>query len=283
MAKLNIVSDGAQKNKKLLFIIGGILVAALIVGGIFAAVSLSGSGGQGATPDEADYERTKLIYEAKGISYSKEDYEKDKAAEEASDPAKKSDAAKQLESGNEQILQDFIDEHFTANVSLDELKQSIIQQTSDFNSWIDNSFGWPASEYPDEEGYGGARQTMAGYCDGMAGDEFSHDYDFDDEVVFAALRYSTAEKEQFHMYYESAQYYDILKNYFQIRHPKINEIYDISLISLLDDTDNLQYFDDVCADLKAVINTDQGNFEVYLSSQISGDAEFYKILDIIQI
>ena len=300
-------SDSNDNDKKSKIIkITSIIIISIITLGIIAFGFYYFYSHQ--TPsDYGDYEEKAKLYEIHDIEYTYEDYKQDEKAlsenkENNSDkngekdknnkikPIKEeslninnnniSEATKELNQKNDDVLQDIKDETLI-DTTTSTLAVSIVEQTKNMNSFIDSHCGYGSSEWSDES-FNSVKEYHDSIINSMAGEESIEsiypDYSVSD--LQAETRYSIYENVRLTLGNNFPKYYDILSGYMKLKHPIINNINSISLEYF--EGDNKEVWDNLYScDLKATISTENGIFNVFLTTNRDSEGNnFYKILDI---
>lgn len=300
-------SDSNDNDKKSKIIkITSIIIISIITLGIIAFGFYYFYSHQ--TPsDYGDYEEKAKLYEIHDIEYTYEDYKQDEKAlsenkENNSDkngekdknnkikPIKEeslninnnniSEATKELNQKNDDVLQDIKDETLI-DTTTSTLAVSIVEQTKNMNSFIDSHCGYGGSEWSDES-FNSVKEYHDSIINSMAGEESIEsiypDYSVSD--LQAETRYSIYENVRLTLGNNFPKYYDILSGYMKLKHPIINNINSISLEYF--EGDNKEVWDNLYScDLKATISTENGIFNVFLTTNRDSEGNnFYKILDI---
>lgn len=303
-----IGSDSNDNDKKSKIIkITSIIIVSIVTLGIIAFGFYYFYSHQ--TPsDYGDYEEKSKLYEIHDIEYTYEDYKQDEKAlsenKENNDddsnedneknnkiePIKEenlninnssvSEATKELNQKNDDVLQDIKDETLI-DTTTSALAVSIIEQTKNMNSFIDSHCGYDSSEWSDES-FNSVKEYHDSIINSMAGngsvESIYPDYSVSD--LQAETRYSIYENVRLTLGNNFPKYYDILSGYMKLKHPIVNNINSISLEYF--EGGNKEVWDNLYnCDLKATISTENGIFNVFLTTNRDSEGNsFYKILDV---
>lgn len=280
------------------------IAIAFLAVALIAAVGISFIFKNRIPEDYATYEEKAKIYEDQGISYSYEDYEKDKTTIEklsngdsinydlesvdgeieipeitlpiSSDSM--SEPTKQLLGKNDAILEEAA-ESTMVDTTANDVALSIIKQTKDMNAHISTHVGYPDGEWGEE--YDGAKKFIDDVLNSMAGNgSFEPLYEMTVAQTQAELRYAISESIQYNVGNGYTQYNNILKNWMSMGHPIIETIETISLQAV----DNVDFDGVYLNNMEAIIISNGTKYLVSLASQVvDGMDSYYKILDIRKI
>lgn len=234
-----------------------------------------------------DFENMKNMYSEMGIEYTEKDYEQDLEAEE--NGGEKSEATKQVEEKNVGVL-DQVKKYNGISMNLNDLKESIIQQTKDMNTFINNHAGFPDPEYNTIE-YSYVRSyndsLIASMADPSKTPENVYEGLYTMEQQKAKMRFSVSKQYQYSVLSVRGEYYEIIANYMAMGHPQFETISSIWVSSPLLEVENGKSetitFDDSSCDLIANIVVDGVYYKVYMCSYRDDQGtQMYRILDIVK-
>lgn len=289
-----------KKNKTIAISIVSVMLVAAAGTAIFV------SNNSNKKPDDyVQYEEKAEIYKKQGIEYSYEDYKQDKVALEEqqkenstseigtsedsnitdissassttlTDQSNMSEATKQLINKTENFL-DELEKDTMIDTSLNQIANSIIDQTKAMNDFIKNHLGYPDSEFGEE--YDGVKAYMDELVKSMYGESNPETmYDIPLSQIQAEIRYSIVENIRYSIGNNYKQYNESLSQWMSIGHPTIDSI---ETISLEKPKEEKMYDDVYLCNLEATIISKGIKYKIYLSSQIIDDGgSLYKILDI---
>ena len=304
-------SSSISSNKKIVII--GICVLCVVLIGGFAICNLHNNN---TTPeDNAEYEKVAKKYKKQNIDYSYEDYKKDKAADEelnkkldeAKDEKEKAkildDWNKQVSSGgssspvsdaratvvdkNQQVLDELrdgdsepdssgvINNGNGTDISVDTIKQTIIDYTKTYNDYVKNHCGWPESKY-DASMFQDSWDYYQGILDYMSNTKNEHGTPM--EYLGVSVKDQCRDM-RYAMYYQIPYTINTanngfdknLKGYIEARYPQFNVIYSMVIDGVQEE------FDTEKSEICCYVQTDKGNFNVYM---VSHDSSEYVLLDI---
>ena len=293
--------DGVKKdNSKIIISIGAILITALVIVAACLFMKFSNKPKVATNTDASneEYDKAKEMYATYNIDYSYEDYLKDKAAREKKKQEKDdkkskkedqgaqiinddmSDASRQFVESNDDIL-DEAAEDTGVEIDSQQLAQSIIDQTHEMNEFIDGHLGWNGNEYSDSQYDYGKKliDNIVKSCQTGENPDPDGSYSIGADELRGVARYCIYNKFQYLEDYD--EYYDTLKQWLAMGHPNINNIYNITVTSMMEDDSDSFKFDDNIASISVDIITDNGSYHIYLVSYSEDNGiSTYKILDI---
>lgn len=264
--KLIISGDqnSSKKSKKLPIIIG--IIAIIVAVGIIAAVLFF-------TTRDPNFEKIEDEYKQKGITYTYEDYTKDKQVAEqqteagqAADSKQMSDAYQQAKKKNDKILKNM---SVDTGVSIDQdgIIQTILSKSQETCDYIDNDFGWPTSKYGDE--FNAAREytrqldKYACYKTSMS-NSYEGFKTLDEQAD--CLRYSTYLAIPYSITNTPSELYrGIYTNYFNAGHPRITNINGMTL----EEAPNADKINNQMYNLVVTASTNAGMFKVFMISSVT--------------
>lgn len=238
------------------------------------------------------YQQMRDSMKNKGITYTEDDYNKDKKIiEESTDKdgnlkiseenkANLSNAYQQSLSANDKALQAANELTGTNVSSTDDVQSYIVDKVNKMTAFINTDYGWPTSDYDDTydtfrdyihqlDKYASYGTDMENWYDG----QFTLDYQA------TILRYSAFTQEQYTISNNSATGHEsLLKNWYVAGHPNFGRIYDYSL-----EQNDIEFDDGTISNLQARIVTDNGAYLLYLKAYNSDSDSFYELIDIKQL
>lgn len=292
---MNNIIDGSNKknfkiNKKIVI---GIVLSLLVISIVAAGLLFFKPGNsQQDTSSDPVYQQMKDSMKNKGITYTEDDYNKDKKIiEESTDEngnlkiseenkANLSSAYQESLSANDKALKTANELTGTNVSSTDDVQNCIVDKVNKMTAFINTDYGWPTSEYDDTydtfrdyihqlDKYASYGTDMENWYDG----QFTLDYQS------TILRYSAFAQEQYTISNNSATGHgSLLKNWYAAGHPNFGKIYDCSL-----EQNDIEFDDGTISNLQARIVTDNGAYLVYLKAYNSDNESLYELFDIKQL
>lgn len=291
------IIDGSNKSKKtfksnkkiVIGIVSAVSVIAIIAVGL---VFLKPSNKQQDTSSDNVYQQMRDSMKNKGITYTEEDYNKDKEILDSStdengnlkiseeSKANLSDAYKESLSANDKALKAANELTGTNISSADDVQSYIVDKVNKMTAFINTDYGWLTSNYDDTydtfrdyihqlDKYASYGTDMENWYDG----QFTLDYQA------TILRYSAFSQEQYTISNNAASGHEnLLKSWYAAGHPNFGKIYDCSL-----EQNDIDLDDNTISNLQARIVTDNGSYLVYLKAYNSDSDSFYELVDIKQL
>ena len=294
---MSSIIDGSNKSKKTFkfnkkVVIGIVSAASVIAILAVGLIFLKPSNKQQDTSSDVVYQQMRDSMKDKGITYTEEDYNKDKEILDSStdengnlkiseeSKANLSDAYKESLSANDKALQAANELTGTNISSADDVQSYIVDKVNKMTAFINTDYGWPSSDYDDTydtfrdyihqlDKYASYGTDMENWYDG----QFTLDYQA------TILRYSAFTQEQYTISNNAASGHEnLLKNWYAAGHPNFGKIYDYSL-----EQNDIDLDDNTISNLQARIVTDNGSYLVYLKAYNSDSDSFYELVDIKQL